>query len=211
VRDSSSRLLGMTRKLVLSHRLPWGRGCPSADGRRRLHQSVRRRTGRVRGAQPGSSYEVLTRTLTPWAKSPRPSRGFRAAIALRRSFTEPASQHKLAHVSLGQDTGNWLTPNRIANRAFMNNATSKNVFGPTPYSLFPIPCSLFPVPYSLSPIHCSLARVPSSRQFPTSRLTVKVAGCLGWSFRYESCFLASRRFVALHYAVRYYRGCGRMG
>ncbi|NEO64670.1 MAG: hypothetical protein F6J98_31405 [Moorea sp. SIO4G2] len=25
-----------------------------------------------------------------------------------------------------------------------------------PYSLFPVPCSLFPIPYSLFPIPCSL-------------------------------------------------------
>ena len=31
----------------------------------------------------------------------------------------------------------WVTRNRIATRAFMNNATSRNIFGPAPYSLFP--------------------------------------------------------------------------
>jgi len=55
-----------------------------------------------------------------------------------------------------------------------HKATSKNIFGPTPYSLFAIPCSLFPVPYSLFPIPCPLARVPGSGRFPISRRTVKV-------------------------------------
>jgi hypothetical protein len=57
----------------------------------------RRVASRVRGPNLGRSLHPtrfshgLSRQR---AKFCRPSRGFRAAIAIRRSFTEPASQHK---------------------------------------------------------------------------------------------------------------------